>query len=346
MRFQLAATLLVLAAVPAVADRLSLHVDATEAEAALDILAAENAGHEVTVAQWQRLLDSPGYVRLHAREESLHVPFTDDEFKGFLGQPATRAREGELRRTLAAWKGIAPEAAAARAFAYLPAGARIAATVYPMVKPRTNSFVYDVATDAAIFLYLDPAVSATKFENTLAHELHHIGFGTACPPSEVEQRRKSRPAALQTLLKWISAYGEGFAMLAAAGGPQVHPHAVSDAETRARWDHDVANFDHDLAAQQRFFLRIVRGEVSDPAAIDAQMSAYFGEQGPWYTVGWRMATTIEEAFGRERLVATECDGDALLATYNAAVAKGGERATSAATWSPELLAALAPALQP
>ncbi len=334
------------AAAPSSANRLALHVDTTEAEAALAILDAENAGRAVSPAEWQRLLTSPGYVRLHERETAIGAPFTDDAFKAFLAQPETRAKAGDLRRTLEAWKQVRPEAAAARAFAYLPATARIAATVFPMVKPRTNSFVFDVRRNAAIFFYLDPAVPASKFENTLAHELHHIGYGSACPPADVEARWKERPAALQALHKWLGAYGEGFAMLAAAGGPQVHPHAESDAATRARWDGDVTHFDRDLGEQQAFFLQIVRGRATDTDKIDARMMEYFGEQGPWYTVGWRMAATVEEAFGREHLVAAECDVDSFLATYNAAVAKSGSSPEAKGAWSPELLQALAPAAKP
>jgi hypothetical protein len=48
------------------------------------------------------------------------------------------------------------------------------------------------------------------------------------------------------VLNWIGGFGEGFAMLAAAGGPDVHPHAVSASDERARWDKDVANFNDDL----------------------------------------------------------------------------------------------------
>src|ERR671927_436895 len=65
--------------------------------------------------------------------------------------------------------------AARRALAYLPKNAYIRAKIYPVIKPRENSFVFEVKTDPAIFLYLDPAVGQKKFENTLAHELHHIG---------------------------------------------------------------------------------------------------------------------------------------------------------------------------
>ena len=50
----------------------------------------------------------------------------------------------------------------------------------------------------------------------------------------------------------IGAFGEGFAMLAAAGGPDVHPHAVSSPEERARWDKDMLNFNDDLKKVECF----------------------------------------------------------------------------------------------
>src|SRR5260370_40507547 len=99
--------------------------------------------------------------------------------------------------------------------AYLPGADLIRAKIYPEIKPSHNSFVFDVDTDPAIFLYIDPEVSQEKFENTLAHELHHIGFGGSCPSKPVKDETAKLPQAAQVTLKWIGAFGEGFARLAA-----------------------------------------------------------------------------------------------------------------------------------
>ena len=95
--------------------------------------------------------------------------------------------------------------------------------IHPVIKPRENSFVFDVKNDPAIFMYLDPTVSPQKFENTLAHEMHHIGYGTSCPSKQTAAEREELPSNVQTALTWTGAFGEGFAMLAAAWRPGHSP---------------------------------------------------------------------------------------------------------------------------
>ena len=91
--------------------------------------------------------------------------------------------------------------AARAALAYLPEGARIRAKIYPVIKPRENSFVFDLKGDPAVFLYLDPAVSRGQLENTLAHELHHIGYGGSCPPQQVSDEAAKLPPSRQSALR-------------------------------------------------------------------------------------------------------------------------------------------------
>src|SRR5678816_4854235 len=128
------------------------------------------------------------------------------------------------------------------------------------------------------------------------------------------------PANIQTALKLVGAFGEGFAMLAAAGGPEVHPHAVSGADERARWDKDVANFDDDLKKVEQFFLDILGNKLTEDQ-IEKTAYSFFGIQGPWYTVGWKMSVVIEKTFGRAKLIECFCDQRKLLETYNEAAAK-------------------------
>ena len=321
------------------ADRLQLRFDPSEAEAVLAIVAKHQAGELVADSDWQRLFATEPYQRLKQRETGLHTPYalSDSEFKLFVLDSVADAPA--LRRTLDAWERADLTAAAARAFAYLPADARIRAKVYPVIKPGLNSFVYETRTDPTIFLYLDPTKSAAKIENSVAHELHHIGYAT------VSARGDSAIAALppdaRAAAEWVGAFGEGFAMLAAAGGPDVHPHAVSSAAERARWDHDLSNFDHDLAAVQQFLLDVATGKLKTEEDRERVGYSFFGVQGPWYTVGWKMAVTIERRFGRARLIDCMLEPRRVLADYNQAAAEqnaaGGERLP---LWSPELLRAL------
>ena len=114
-------------------------------------------------------------------------------------------------------------------------------------------------------------------------------------------------------------------------------HAVSDAKDRARWDKDVANFDADLKKVEQFFLDVVGGKLSEEEIQKIGFS-FFGEQGPWYTVGWKMSVVIEKTFGRDRLIDSFCDPRKLLARYNEAAAIYNRKTrTPVALWSKSLV---------
>jgi len=293
---------------------------ADEAEAVLAILAKQKGNEAITDADWQRLFTSEGYLRLKKREASMQRSFGDDEFKTFVLLDETAGRAPVLQETLGRWQGADVGGAARRALAYLPRDASIKGRIYPVIKPRENSFVFEVDSDPAIFLYLDPAESAEQFENTLAHELHHIGYGSACPSKPASDEIAGAPENVQSVIKWIGAFGEGFAMLAAAGGPDLHPHAASKVEVRKRWDRDMQEFDADRRKLEKFFLDLLDARLTGEE-IQTTAFSFYGVQGPWYTVGWKMAVTIEKAFGRPRLIECICDPRTLFETYNQAALK-------------------------
>jgi hypothetical protein len=322
---------------PAAADRIHLQLDPGEAEAVLAIMDKRAAGTAVTDSDWKRLFATEPYVRLKKRESSMHRDFTDDDFKTFVLSADLIAKTSALRHTLEAWRNADLVASARRALAYLPDQATIKAKVFPVIKPKTNSFVFDTATDPAIFLYLDPEESAAKFENIVAHELHHIGFSSI--ESLSEEKQKDLPPNVRPAVKWMGAFGEGFAVLAAAGGPGVDPLEASSPAEHARWDRDLANFNQDLGALQQFFLEVVNGTLSTQDAINAKAYTFFGNaQGPWYTVGYKMAVIVEKRFGRKVLIECMLDPRELLARYNQAAKETNKReASTLALWSPELM---------
>jgi hypothetical protein len=304
-----------------------------EAEAVLAIQARRIEGRPVLASDWDRLFQSEGYRRLVRREAAMHRPLDETAFRAFVLGPDLSAQVPALRSALARWEALDVRAAVARALTYLPAEARIQARIYPVIKPAPNSFVFE---GNAIFLALDPAKPPAQVANILAHELHHIGYARACPAPTARAAFEALPAGPRQAYDWISAFGEGYAMVAAAGGPDIHPQASGPEEDRARWDRDMARFDQDLRRVEAFLLALAEGRLQGEAA-QAQGMAFFGVQGPWYTVGWRMAATIEKAFGRPALLDCMRDPRLLLPTFNRAVAS---RREACATWSPGLLKAL------
>ena len=70
-----------------------------------------------------------------------------------------------------------------------------------MIKPKTNSFVFEPASDPAIMLYLDPSRTRAQLENTVAHELHDIGYAAACHSARRRRRLPGfhRPAVARRI---------------------------------------------------------------------------------------------------------------------------------------------------
>jgi hypothetical protein len=334
-----AASLLSMAlVVPLAADEVKMNVE--EAELVLSILERRAGGAGVDEESWSRLFASEPYVRLKRREASMNRAFTDESFREFVRSPELASRAADLRETLERWRSVDLASPIERAKAYLPEGATIRVTVYPVIKPMTNSFVFEIDTDPAIFLYLDPDVSPEKLSNTLAHEFHHIGFGSHCPTETADREIDQMPDNVSWVVRRLGAFGEGFAMLAAAGGLEIHPHEASDPADRARWDRDVSRAAEDMAHVAAFLEGSLDGTLTDEEK-GATFRSFYGEQGPWYTVGWLMSATIERQLGRDALIAAFCDTRTLLETYNAAAAVHASSGKgSLPTWPEPLVRAL------
>lgn len=317
------------------ADRVELTLDVSEAEAVLAILAAPPAAD----AGWRRLFATRPYLRLKQREAGMGRGFDDDDFKRFVLSADLARRAPELRRALDAWKTTDLRAVAERVLPYLPPDAHVRATVYPVIKPRSNSFVFEAATDPAIFLYLDPQQSPSDFANTVAHESHHVGFSDA--NRRYDERIKGLPENARKAAEWMGAFGEGLAVLAAAGSADVHPMRDFKPEDRVRWDQDMQYFDQLLRQLDQFFLDVIGGGFARLEVADHVAFSFFGYRGPWYTVGYRMGATIEKRYGRAALVDCMSDPRALLAKYNqAAAAENAAGHAELPLWSAELLTAV------
>jgi len=232
-------------------------------------------------------------------------------------------------------KGADMKAIGLRVLAWLPAGASLHARVFPEIKPLKNSFVWTKEGEGpAIFLAIQEQ-SPDSFENIVAHELHHIGLESLAARQHAIEA--PLPERVQRAMTWMGAFGEGEAMLAAAGSDDRHPHWEDDAATRGRWDSDMMHFNADLASVQQLLLDIVDGKVSDPAEIRKRAAPFWGVQGAWYTVGYEMAVLVDKRFGRKAFDECLLDPRLLLVRYNEAAREANTQGAAFATWSPELL---------
>jgi len=101
---------------------------------------------------------------------------------------------------------------------------------------------------------------------------------------------------------------------------------------------DAADFDQDLREIEVFLRDVLEGRLATEEEVRQAGFSFFGLQGPWYTVGWKMAATIERVCGREELIDCLRDPRRLLPTYNAAAAEWGlSSGEPLALWSAALV---------
>ncbi|MCH5684045.1 hypothetical protein LWM68_07035 [Niabella sp. W65] len=269
---------------------LNVKVVSDQAEAVIKILDKKVLNKEITESDWQSVFLSEGYLRLQKRERSLNRTFDDSTFKKFVLADSTINMKKAFTETLEKWKAANMSEVSAYAFAYLPPGVRIRAKVYPVIKPRSNSFVFEYPDDPAIFLYLDPNANKRRFETTLAHELHHIGFGSGCS-SYAEKRRTERLSDnMKNVLNWLGSLGEGFATLAAAGTPDINPYEDIFPQEIANWNNDILNYNANLKILEKFFLDLAEGKLSKEKINETGFSflAFQDDQafGMWLAGKW------------------------------------------------------------
>lgn len=318
---------------PAVAVR----IVTDEAEAVMNILTKNANGLQLTESDWTGLFNTEGYKRLQKRERSMRRKFEDSTFRAFVLSPALKERYELLKGSLEEWKHMDIAKAARQALMYLPEGTIISAKIYPVIKPLPNSFVFETDSDPAIFIYIDPKIKPGKLFNTLAHELHHIGIGNAC---QKDDRDSTISKGVLNALRWISGFSEGRAVLAAAGNVQTHPHEVSEASDRAVWERDFANTARDMKELEDFFRRLIDGKIAEKDQMKEGFRFVSRDsipQGAFYTVGYMMASTVEKVMGRERLVASSCDGYMFMSDYNMAASELNKKGAALPLWSKELL---------
>ena len=80
----------------------------------------------------------------------------------------------------------------------------------------------------------------------------------------------------------------------------------------------MANFNNDLKSVDTFFVEILNGQLASKDSIEEKGSSFFGLQGPWYTVGYKMCVIVERRFGRPTFIRTMLDPRQLLVLYNKA----------------------------
>jgi hypothetical protein len=300
------------------APRLAVAIQPDQAEAILDLLELRARGETVPEEAWVALFATEGYRRMMERERSMdervgyHRGISDDSFREWAeSAPAVDDLPGR-RAGLDAWTSVDVNRAATMALDYLPTHARLHGTIYPLYREQENSFVHDLGGERpAIFMYIASGITAPVLEHILAHELHHVGLMAACPRGE--------DADLMTGI--LGGFGEGLAVLAAAGGPDGATHPFDGPEVTGNWDRRLDSLAVDMAAFEAFADSVLTGDLTAEEAGRKvfRFSSRDGvPQGALYSLGWHMAVTVERELGRAALIEGMCEPERLLLDYDVA----------------------------
>src|SRR5512146_2547030 len=250
--------------------RIQVTANFSEADAVLAILQKRQAQLRVSEPDWQALFSTEPYQRLKKREASMKRDFTDEDFKKFVLSDELLSKYAGLRAVIASWKQMELTAYAKRILPYLPPESVIRTKVYPVIKPKNNSFVFEINTDPAIFLYVDSGTSSESFANTVTHEMHHIGLSSV--NKQYDGKIAPLPERARTVAEWMSAFGEGEAMLAAAGGPDTDPVATATPELKANCERGQRDFNQDLHQGNAFFVDVLNGKLREEATDEKAFS--------------------------------------------------------------------------
>lgn len=141
---------------------------------------------------------------------------------------------------------------------------------------------------------------------------------------------------------WFGGFGEGLAVLAAAGGPDRETHPNDPPEIRDAWAARMDSVDYDIAELEDFFTALLDGQLSGDDAGRRGMTFLNrpgSPQAAFYTVGWHMATTVERERGRQAVIDAVCDPVRLLLDYHEIATRPGSELP---TWSPTFIDRIRP----
>ncbi len=293
---------------------MSLNLITDEVEILIEILKRKVNNKPINKEQWDELFNSIGFKMLARRETEMNEGIDKSEFKDFVMNKIASYRYISYKKSLEKLKSMNSGEIIKSTKNYLPDNTKLDTDIIPVIKPQKNSFIHKINDELVLFLYLEPDILKEKMENKLIHELHHIGFDYVYQNSDYSYLSKQA----QKVIEWTNAFGEGFAMLAAAKGLENHPNKF-DEDLKSKWDKNMENYNKDFHKIQNFLLNILEGHFADDQKLynrGFQLMTNNGGQGSWYTVGYQIAIIIEREAGHDVLIDCMKDLTKIYFQYN------------------------------
>src|SRR5579862_4338471 len=91
--------------------------------------------------------------------------------------------------------------------------------------------------------------------------MHHIGYSRSCPSKDFVAWNEKLSEAKKTAYIWLGAFGEGYAVLAAANGLDKDPQASAADDVRKDWANGMSHQNEQFKQVEAFFTDVLDGKI-------------------------------------------------------------------------------------
>jgi hypothetical protein len=326
-----ASLILCLCPICANAQDLRVRIDLSEPEAMLAAADGLRNNGRIEAAQLETVLQTPAAKHLRGTHA-----LTAENIGPYITSAEFSAQAGAFQFSLREWRMASRQQIERRIGEYLPPEGQLSLTVVVVLAPGFTEAEFDTSSiPPRVFVPLVPSMLHMRQETYVGEQVYLLASAIAIKSLQPHYNRMTDSVRLA--VEYTTEFRRGIALLAGAGGPGLHICATCPRAERQQWDNDLVAFGTDFQKLNKLLLATALAE-RDIEGHRSQLDSV--SVLSWQVLGYRMAVTIEQHYGRKVLPNLLRDPRMLLELYNLAAAAdnaSGKVDEPLPLWSPELM---------